>query len=72
MVVKLTKVANIVWNTVKIPDEWICGAIMKLSKKGDFCDHYLDITFLVVVTKCVESFWNSYKSYRYQIKRGIC
>ena len=32
----LTKISNIDWHTVKVSDEWKCGAIVKLPKKSWF------------------------------------
>ena len=37
MVDELTKITNIVFHTVKVPDEWKCGAIVKLQKKKETC-----------------------------------
>ena len=30
---ELTKIANFIWHTVKVPEEWKCGPIVKLPKK---------------------------------------
>ena len=50
---KLTKIATIVSHTVKVPDEWKCGAIMKLSNKRDLrdCDYWRGITLLIIARK---------------------
>ena len=37
MVDEQTKITNIVFHTVKVPDEWKCGAIVKLQKKKEAC-----------------------------------
>ena len=29
---ELTKIANVIWHTAKVPEEWKCGAIVKLPK----------------------------------------
>ena len=53
MVDELTKISNIVWHTVKIPEEWKCGAIVKLPKKGNLsdCDRWRGITLLIIARK---------------------
>ena len=53
MVDKLTNISTIVWHTVKAPDEWKCGAIVKLQKKGDLCDwdHWWNVTLLTIARK---------------------
>ena len=53
MVDELTKTANIVWRTVKVPDEWKYEAIVKLPKKGDLLDfdHWRGITLLIIARK---------------------
>ena len=53
MVDELIKIANIVWHTVKVPEEWKCGAIMKLPKKGNLCDydHWRSINLLINARK---------------------
>ena len=59
MVDKLTKISNIVWHTVKIPEEWKYGAIVELPKKGSLsdCDHWRGITLFIMLEKCyVESY----------------
>ena len=51
MVDEQTKITNIVFHTVKVPDEWKCGAIVKLQKKkGSLCDrdHWRGITLLII------------------------
>ena len=50
---ELTKIANIVWYTVKVPEEWNCGAIVKLRKKGNLCDcdNYRGIILLKIAKK---------------------
>ena len=55
MVDELTKIVNIVWHTVKVLDEWKCGAIVKILKKVDLCDcnHWRGILpFLIVKHRC--------------------
>ena len=46
MVNELTKISSIVWHTVKIPEEWKCGVIVELPKKGNLsdCDQWRGIT----------------------------
>ena len=53
MVDELTKIANIVWYTVKVPEEWKCGAIVKLRKKGNpcDCDNCRGIMLLIITRK---------------------
>ena len=54
MVGELTKITNIVWHTVKVPEEWKCGAIVKLQKKKENqcdCDHWTGITLLITARK---------------------
>ena len=53
MVDKLTKVANIVWHFVTVPDEWKRGAIERLLKKVNLCDcdHWKGITLLIIARK---------------------
>ena len=55
MVEELTNISNIVWKTGKVPDEWKCGVIVKLPKKGDLgsCDNWRGITLLVIVRKLI-------------------
>ena len=38
MVDERTKIANLVWHNIKVPEEWKCKAIVKLPKKGNLCD----------------------------------
>ena len=53
MVDELTKIANVIWHTAKVPEEWKCGAIVKLPKKGNMCDcyHWRGITHLIIARK---------------------
>ena len=50
MVDEPTKNANMVWHSVKVPDECKCKAILKLQKEGDLCDcdHGRGITLLII------------------------
>ena len=53
MIDELTKISTIVWHTVKATDEWKCGTIVKLPKKGDLChcNHWRGITLLIIARK---------------------
>ena len=50
---ELTKIANLIWHTAKVPEEWKCGAIVKLPRKGNLCDcyHWRGITHLIIARK---------------------
>ena len=50
IVAKLTKIAKIVWHTVKVPEEWKCGTIVKLPNKRNLCDcdHWRGVTLLII------------------------
>ena len=56
MVDKLTEIASIVWHTVKVPDKWKCGSIVKLSKK--------DICLIAIIGDVCHSFELYWKNYR--------
>ena len=56
MVDELTEIASIVWHTVKVPDKWKCGSIVKLSKK-DTCL----IAIIGDVYHSFELYWNNYR-----------
>ena len=55
MCCELTRLANIVWHSQKVPDEWKRSAIVKLPKKGDLrdCNNWRGITLLVITRKLV-------------------
>ena len=57
MVLELTKIASMVWNTLKFPCEINCGAIIRLQKRRNLPehDHWRGVTFLIIVTNVMPS-----------------
>ena len=55
MVKELKVLANIVWNTNKVPDEWKLGEITILPKKGNLadCNNWRGITLLCITRKLI-------------------
>ena len=61
MVVELTKIGSMFWNTLKVFCELSCGAIVKLQKRGNLpeYDHWRGVASLIIVRKCYAQFcWN--------------
>ena len=62
MVVELTKIASMFWNTLKFLCELNCGANVKLQKRENLpkYDHWRGVAFLIIVRKCyAQSCWNA-------------